>query len=78
MIRRILKKAWGNWFQIAVILLLILCYMRLGKIEENAFYTADMVDSSATRIIDSESSYLDEIQTNTQNTTSILDDRLPY
>ena len=71
--KNILEKAKRNWFQIIVIILLVLCYNRLGKIEENAFYTADMVDASATRIINSSTDYLDEIQTNTENTWQILD-----
>lgn len=72
----LLEKAKKNWFQIIVILLLILCYNRLGKIEEHAFYTADMVDASATRIINTTEDYLNEIKNNTQNTWHILDDNL--
>jgi hypothetical protein len=49
--KNLFEKVKRNWFQIIVIILLILCYNRLGKIEENAFFTADVVDSSATRII---------------------------
>ena len=75
MTKNLFEKVKQNWFQIIVILLLILCYMRLGKIEENTFYTADMVDSSATRIINSFVDYLDEIQRNTENTWTILDNR---
>jgi phosphoglycerol transferase MdoB-like AlkP superfamily enzyme len=62
-----------NWFQLVVIALLILCYVRLGEIEKNAFYTADMVDSSTTRVINSTESYLNKIQRNTENTWQILD-----
>ncbi|MDB5225487.1 MAG: hypothetical protein JWL87_439 [Candidatus Adlerbacteria bacterium] len=63
------------WFQIAVLILLIMCYVRLGEIKDNTFYTADMVDSSTTRIINSFEDYLNEIQNNTQNTWQILDSR---
>ena len=69
----IFEKVKQNWFQIVVIILLLMCYTRLGKIEENAFYTADMVDASASRVINSTVDYLDEIQTNTENTWQILD-----
>jgi hypothetical protein len=68
-----IEKAKQNWFQIIVIILLVLCYTRLGKIKENTFYTADMVDASATRIINSTTDYLNEIQDNTENTWQILD-----
>lgn len=68
-----IEKAKQNWFQIIVIILLVLCYGRLGKIKENTFYTADMVDASATRIINSTTDYLNEIQDNTENTWQILD-----
>lgn len=68
-----MEKAKQNWFQIVVILLLVLCYARLGKIKENTFYTADMVDASATRVINSTTDYLSEIQRNTENTWQILD-----
>lgn len=74
--QKIFERAKQNWFQIVVILLLVLCYARLGKIEENTFYTADMVDSSATRIINSSIDYLEEIQRNTENTWTILNDQL--
>ena len=40
-----------NWFQIIVILLLILCYARLWKIQENTFYTADIVDESTRKLM---------------------------
>ena len=42
-----------NWFKLAVVILLLMIYSRLGEIKENTFYTADMVDASATRIISS-------------------------
>lgn len=42
-----------NWFKVAIIILLLMTYSRLGGIKENTFYTADMTDASATRIIDS-------------------------
>ena len=71
--KKLFENAKQNWFQIIVIVLLILCYIRLGKIEENTFYTADMVDASATRIINSTVDYLDEIKDNTENTWQILD-----
>ena len=70
----IFESAKRNWFQIIVIILLLLCYSRLGTIQENTFYTAYMVDSSATRIISASEDYLNEIQQNTQNTWTILDD----
>jgi len=41
-----------NWFKLAVLVVLLMIYSRLGNIKENTFYTADMVDSSSTRIID--------------------------
>ena len=70
-----LAKIKQNWFQIIVIMLLMLCYIRLGKIADNTFYTADLVDSSATRVINSTIDYLDRIQDNTENTWQILDSR---
>lgn len=76
MISDLRQRIRRNWFQLLVLLLLVLCYIRLGHIEENAFYTADMVDSSATRIINSDSDYLDRIERNTELTFQILDDRL--
>lgn len=62
-----------NWFEIIVIVLLIMCYMRLGSIEENSFYTADVADSSATRIVNTMEDYLPDIERNTANTVNILD-----
>ena len=75
-------KSWlkENWFGVFVIILLLMIYSRLGEIKENTFYTADMVDSSASRVINSvEDSgsnltdainnlegYLDEINNNTR------------
>ena len=75
-------KSWlkENWFGVFVIILLLMIYSRLGEIKENTFYTADMVDSSASRVInsveDSSSNltdainnlegYLDEINNNTR------------
>ena len=41
-----------NWFKLVIVILLIMIYAKLGSIKENTFYTADMVDASATRIID--------------------------
>lgn len=55
--KNLFEKAKQNWFQIIVILLLVLCYNRLGKIEENAFFTADVVDASARRIINTMEDY---------------------
>lgn len=58
-----------NWFKALVIILLLMIYSRLGEIKENTFYTADMVDASASRIIDSVNNlegYLDEINNNTR------------
>lgn len=40
-----------NWFKALIIILLLMIYTRLGEIKENTFYTADMVDSSASRVI---------------------------
>ena len=68
-----------NWFNLVVVILLLMVYSRLGQIKENTFYTADMVDASASRVInsmeDSNSDltdsvnnlegYLDEINNNT-------------
>jgi len=71
--KAIFEKAKQNWFQIAVLILLVMCYIRLGEIKDNAFYTADIVDSSATRVITTFEDYLNEIQNNTQNTWQILD-----
>lgn len=62
-----------NWFQLFVILLLVLCYIRLGAIEENAFYTADVVDSSSMQLRSMTEDYLSEIQRNTENTWQILE-----
>jgi len=73
--KNLFEKAKQNWFQIIVIVLLFLCYTRLGKIQENTFYTADMVDASASRVINSTVDYLDEIKDNTANTWQILDSR---
>ena len=56
--KNIFEKGKQNWFQAIVIILLVLCYVRLGKIKENTFYTADMVDASATRVINSTVDYL--------------------
>lgn len=42
-----------NWFKVVIVVLLLMIYIRLDGIEGNTFYTADMVDSSATRIITS-------------------------
>lgn len=72
----IFRKAKQNWFQITVILLLILCYIRLGKIKENTFYTADTVEDSTNRIVSSNEDYLNSIEINTKNTWTILEDRL--
>jgi len=57
-------KDWlkDNWFKLVVIVLLLMIYARLNGIKENAFYTADMVDSSATRMIDSLDSRLKRIE----------------
>ena len=48
-------KIWmkQNWFKLVVVILLIMIYARLGGIKENIFYTADVVDASATRTINS-------------------------
>jgi len=57
-------KDWlkDNWFKFLVIILLLMIYARLNGIKENTFYTADMVDSSATRMIDSLDSRLKRIE----------------
>jgi hypothetical protein len=62
-----------NWFQVIVIVLLVLCYIKLGEISDNAFYTADVVDSSVTRMSNMMEDYMNNIETNTQNTWQILD-----
>lgn len=49
--KNLFKKVMQNWFQFAVIILLILCYVRLGQIKESTFYTADMVDDSTRRLM---------------------------
>lgn len=70
--RKFLKE---NWYKLSVLILLLLICNILSEIKDNTFYTADMVDSSATRIINSSTDYLNEIQRNTENTWQILDDR---
>lgn len=42
-----------NWFKLAVLILLVMIYSKLDGIKENTFYTADMVDASATRVVNS-------------------------
>ena len=50
-----IMKTWlkENWFKVAIVILLLMIYSRLNEVKENTFYTADMVDASATRIITS-------------------------
>lgn len=62
-----------NWFKMLIIILLLMIYFRLGKVIDNTFYTADVVDSSISRIINSFEDYLSDIRNNTQNTWQILD-----
>lgn len=69
-----MQKIKQNWFQIIVIVLLLMCYSRLGEISKNTFYTADIVDASTERIIDSFAdsfrgieNLLDDVNTNTKN-----------
>ncbi|MEK7170092.1 MAG: hypothetical protein AAB767_02290 [Patescibacteria group bacterium] len=50
-----------NWFMLAIVILLLMIYSRLGDVKENTFYTADVVDASATRIIDSLDSRLERM-----------------
>ena len=50
-----------NWFKLAIVILLLMIYSRLGGVKENTFYTADVVDASATRMIDSLDSGLERI-----------------
>jgi len=40
-----------NWFRIAVLALLLMCYSRLGEINENVYYVADITDSGTSRIV---------------------------
>ncbi len=61
--KKIIKE---NWFQIIVILLLVLCYTRLLKIQENTFYTADMVEESTRDLISS----LDDIYSRMEDVQS--------
>lgn len=51
-----------NWFKIIIVILLLIIYQKLHSIKENTFYTADMVDASATRIINSLDSRLKNIE----------------
>ncbi len=51
-----------NWFKVAIVVLLLMIYSRLGEVKENTFYTADMVDASATRVINSLSDSLQGIE----------------
>lgn len=74
MIKNTVEKIKRNWFQLFVIFLLILCYVRLGEIQESTAFTADIVDESATRMIRSTEDYLNDIERNTENTWVILDD----
>lgn len=42
-----------NWFKLLVLILLVMIYSKIDGVKENTFYTADMVDVSASRIVDS-------------------------
>ena len=46
---------------LVIVILLLMIYSRLGDVKENTFYTADVVDASATRIIDSLDSRLERM-----------------
>lgn len=56
-----------NWFQIVVIILLVMCYTRLGEINDNTYYVADIVDSSTSSLINTFEDYLSDIESNTAN-----------
>lgn len=47
------KFIFVNWFKLSVLMLLVMIYSEMDGIKENTFYTADMVDASATRIVNS-------------------------
>lgn len=57
-------KNWlkNNWFRLAIIILSTMIYSKLDGVKENTFYTADMVDSSATRMINSLDDRLERIE----------------
>lgn len=65
-----------NWFQAVIVILLVLCYLRLGEIEKQTFATADSVEASATRIINANGEYLNRIEQNTESTYIVLEDKL--
>lgn len=50
-----------NWFKLVIVILLVMIYLKIANVNENAFYTADMVDASASRIINSLDSRLKSI-----------------
>ena len=50
-----------NWFKLSVIILLIMIYSTLQDIKANTFYTADMVDSKTTIIVDTLEHWLNRI-----------------
>lgn len=59
-----------NWFKIIIILLLILCYASLLKIQKNTFYTADMVEESTRKImysLDDIYSRMEDVQSDVQS-----------
>jgi len=62
MIQKVKSFIKQNWFEVLVVILLMNIYVRLGEIKENTFYTADMVDSSVTRMINSLDSRLESIE----------------
>ena len=51
-----------NWFKLIVVVLLIMIYSRLGAIKGNTVYTADMVDASTSRVVDSLNDRLDDME----------------
>lgn len=42
-----------NWFKLLVLILLVMIYSKMDGVKENTFYTADIVDASASRIVNS-------------------------
>lgn len=44
-----------------------MCYTRLGEINDNTYYVADIVDSSTSSLINTFEDYLSDIESNTAN-----------
>lgn len=47
------KFIFVNWFKLSVVILLVMIYSKMDGVKENTFYTADMVDAGASRIVNS-------------------------